>query len=252
MLRFRFLGVAVDPLSCGGAVGEFGVVNDREFRGFAVFHPFDAGVEHVERGDDRVFRVGKNVSHFGPPRRGIPTLLTLEDTSMSVKQNNALKSVRAGYDFDTADFDPGVDCSGFVNLETGEWVETPSLTRQADAADADINVMMARYQEPELIPYRNGRAPDYGDYSSVASFQEALNIVRNSEKDFSVLPAAVREKFRNNPADMLAFVNDPANRDEAVRLGMLRQAEPPAAPLEVRVVNEGSGEASPPKPPAGA
>jgi phage internal scaffolding protein len=168
------------------------------------------------------------------------------EVSMSSVKAHALKSVRAAYDFDTQDFDPGIDCTGYVG-DHGEWFETPSMTRQADAEDCDINVMMARYQATGVEPRTNPRAAQWGDFSSVLGFQDALNVVRQSEADFAALPAAVRDRFGNDPAQMLAFLERSENRAEAERLGLVIPPKPEDPPMRVEVVNEGRGETSPPK-----
>lgn len=155
----------------------------------------------------------------------------------AVKSSHALKSVRAAYDLDTADFDPGIDCQGFVDLSSGEYIETPSLTRQADAEDCDINVMMARYQATGIEPRVNPRAPQWGDFSDVASYQDALGVVAQAKADFDLLPAEVRERFGNDPAGMLDFLSREENRDEAIRLGLVIPPADPDPPMRVEVVN---------------
>lgn len=147
-----------------------------------------------------------------------------------------LDHVRGPYDFDGRMYDEGVDCSHFLTAD-GEVVETPSLTRQSEKDDCDINVMMAKYQTTGVEPRSNPRAPQWGDFSNVPAYQEALDIVRQADDDFALLPAEVRERFGNNPTGMLRFLSDEANRDEAIKLGLVMPppVEPP--PQKVHVVN---------------
>ena len=44
---------------------------------------------------------------------------------------------------------------------------------------------------------------------------------------FMALPAAVRERFNNDPAELVDFVSDVNNRSEAIDLGLI---PPPAKP----------------------
>jgi hypothetical protein len=44
---------------------------------------------------------------------------------------------------------------------------------------------------------------------------------------FEDLPAEVRFKFDNKPAELLKFMSDPANADEAIDLGLFKPSEPP-------------------------
>lgn len=148
-------------------------------------------------------------------------VFVMEADMVAVKAAHALKSVRAAYDFDTGDFDPGINCQEYVDPVTGELVETPSMTRQADAEDCDINVMMARYQKTGELPPLNRRSPISGDFSTVVDFHSALNLVTAAQQDFMTLPAEMRARFGNDPGALLRFLDDPANADEAVRLGLI-------------------------------
>lgn len=166
-----------------------------------------------------------------------------------VAVKHALSAVRAAYDFDTRIYDQGINCDGYFD-EDGEWVETPSLTKQASKDECDINVMMARYQATGQFDNVNERPPQWGDVSNVQSYQDAQNLILDSARRFAALPAETRARFGNDPAQLLGFLNDDRNRDEAMELGLVDRPAPAAPPLEVRVVDpvEGSGEASPPKP----
>lgn len=110
----------------------------------------------------------------------------------------------------------------------------PSRTEQFHKDECDVNRIVARAMKhgqwgPEVRP------PGlYGDYSDVRDFQESMNIVIRAQEQFDNLSAAVRDRFANDPARFLAFMGDPANGAEIVKLG-LGKARPvpdptPAAP----------------------
>ena len=105
----------------------------------------------------------------------------------------------------------GVDCSG----------DKP-LTVQSDKDACDINKIMARYQKTGELPpgLQNG---NYGDFSEVGEYHDALVRIEQARAQFMALPAKVRERFGHNPARMLAFVADKANLEEAYSLGMLSE-----------------------------
>jgi len=96
------------------------------------------------------------------------------------------------------------------------------VTKQADLKDCDINLLFKRFEKtgqlPDLIA-KNGR---YGDFSAVPDYQEAVQIVRDSEEQFMALNADLRNRFANDPANFLAFATDPANLDEMEKLGLLK------------------------------
>lgn len=224
--------------------GDFFVIELGEFGRCSVLRAFDAGDFKVECFDKDRFHLFRH--RLFPC--GVIATFSMEVAVSAVKAKpGPLDLVRHGYAFDTSDYDPGIDCSGYVD-EDGVLHETPSMTRQSDAEDCDINVMMAKYQATGVEPRVNPRSPQWGDFSTVVGFQEAMNIVRQSEEDFALLPAEVRDRFGNDPAGLLRFLENEDNRSEAERLGIVVPPVPEPPPMRVEVVNEGRGETSPPEP----
>jgi len=102
---------------------------------------------------------------------------------------------------------------------------TEVITKQSHKDECDINVIVRRaHRAGEWPP--NQKKPSYGDFSAVPDFQEAMNLVLRAEEQFASLPAAVRDRFSNDPARFLAFANDPNSAEEMIRLG-LATARPP-------------------------
>lgn len=129
-----------------------------------------------------------------------------------------------------------------VSNETGLVCEDPSRTVQDGKEDADINVIMERFARTgQFKPPAN--LPQYGDFTSVTDFQSALNMVLAAEDGFMQLPAGIRSRFHNDPAALLAYLDDDANREEAIKLGILaKPAEVP--PLVKQFVDKDTGEIS--------
>lgn len=113
------------------------------------------------------------------------------------------------YDMDAVSRETGVD---FSNEE--------SVTQQQFAEDADINVIVRRFGLTGEVP-EDFRTPKYGDFTHVSDFQTALNTVKEAEEEFMRLPAEVRARFQNNPQELLTFVENKDNRDEAIKLGLI-------------------------------
>lgn len=97
----------------------------------------------------------------------------------------------------------------------------PGLTQQSFADEVDINKIVAKLDKTGMIAHLNAAQPFYGDVSGLISFQDAQNIVARGEELFMSLTADIRERFLNDPARLIAFLNDEANRDEAVKLGIV-------------------------------
>jgi len=103
----------------------------------------------------------------------------------------------------------GIDCSG------------NSLTKQGFKHVCDINKIIERYRKTGIIEHVNSKVAMYGDFSNVGDYREALAKVSAAGELFRALPAKVRERFSNDPAEMLEFVNDVNNRKEAEELGFI-------------------------------
>lgn len=101
----------------------------------------------------------------------------------------------------------------------------PSMTRQEFLEEADVNYIVNQYETTGMNPTgMNAREPIFGDFSDPAlnDYQLALNTVQGAGELFQRLPARVRERFANDPANLILFVQDPANTKEAHELGLLR------------------------------
>lgn len=103
-----------------------------------------------------------------------------------------------------------------VTVNTG----TDSLVEQYHKDDCDIHVILKRYAKTGVLPI-NDAVPHYGDFSNVQTYQQAQNLIARINNYFESLPSRIRERFSNDPNSFLEFVNDPANRQECEKLGIL-------------------------------
>jgi len=104
------------------------------------------------------------------------------------------------------------------------------LTQQSAKDECDINLIIERIKRGADLPDLTNKAPKYGDFTQVPTdLRECLNIVRQADDLFMTLDAKVRARFENDPSQMLDFLNDSKNRDEAIELGLV---EPPKAQVE--------------------
>lgn len=104
------------------------------------------------------------------------------------------------------------------------FVDSPSLTQQHFAKDADLNTVLKRYGISDgQIPPAAADGRYYGDFSDVFTFREALDRTRDAVAKFNALPAALRAEFNNDPVFLHDWVMDPKNADEAVALGLLQK-----------------------------
>lgn len=110
--------------------------------------------------------------------------------------------------------DPGVDCS----------VE-PSRTKQSFKDECDINVLMARVEAAGGVLDQGmveARQAAFGDFSEGLDYFECQNRILAAQEAFMTLPARVRERFGNEPAEVVEFLSDAKNEAEAVELGLVK------------------------------
>lgn len=109
----------------------------------------------------------------------------------------------------------------------------PSRVQQSFKSECDINNVMAKYRRTGYINFsRDISEGKYLDLSSVGDFQTSMNKVIAAQNAFESLPSQIRNYFRNDPAEFLEFVGNPANAAKAAELGLVRvpvgAATPPA------------------------
>lgn len=145
------------------------------------------------------------------------------------------------YDRDAVSRETALNCE--IDPVTGEIV--PSMTSQQFADDVDINTIVRRFGLTGQLP-QSLSVPLSGDFTGVTDFHSAMNLVVAAQDEFMKLPADVRDRFGNDPGALVAFVSDEANRDEAVKLGIV--PPPPERTRDVvQAVDELAAKLSPPK-----
>ncbi len=121
------------------------------------------------------------------------------------------------------------------------------LTEQSHRDTCDINCILADYHKTGLLKHA---AKNEGRYDDVTAndFQEAMFLVKNAQNMFEELPANIRDRFANNPASFLDFVQDESNLDEMQKMGILKgndgidiSGAPVAVPTASPIVNQTQG-----------
>lgn len=106
-----------------------------------------------------------------------------------------------------------------------------SVTNQSDKDSTDINVLMAQYQKTGFIMDMitgNKRQPVYGDFSNLPDYHQMKSTLARVTQAFNAYPATIRDKFKNDPALLIEYLNDPKNDAEAVSLGLKPKPKNPA------------------------
>lgn len=105
----------------------------------------------------------------------------------------------------------------------------PSKTRLDQADSCNINTMMAKAMKG-IQPRVNTGQGNYGDFSNLGDYQTALNKVKNAQSIFNALPASLRDKYKNDPNELINKLPS-ATQEELETLGLLkRRADASASP----------------------
>ena len=118
------------------------------------------------------------------------------------------------YDTDAASNESAIHC------------EDESLAQQHQRDECDINYILKQFNVTGVLP-QSPVSPKYGDFTGIGDYQTALNRVIAADEEFMSLPAQLRARFDNDAANLIEFLNDENNRDEAIELGLVeRPLEP--------------------------
>lgn len=103
-----------------------------------------------------------------------------------------------------------------------DFSDSPSLVHPEFKAHCDIRTIMNQYRRRGVQLPSHLYTDEVLDLSNVPDYHESMNIVVRAQDALDALPATLRKRFGNDPAQFLAYVNDESNRDEMVKLGMIK------------------------------
>jgi len=132
------------------------------------------------------------------------------------------------YDTDAASNESGLHC------------EDASLAQQHFKDECDINNILRQFNITGQLPEQT-LSPRYGDFTGIGDYHTALNQVIAAEDEFMSLPAQIRARFENDPAQLIEFLNQPENYDEAITLGLVDK-KPAVMPQVVELPQEKAAE----------
>lgn len=108
-----------------------------------------------------------------------------------------------------------------------------TMTKQSFKDECDINTILLKYQKTGFLDPAMVRARgSFGDFTSYDDYHSSLNQIIEAQEAFDQLPSSLRKRFSNDPGELLAFLEDPKNNEEAYKLGL---REHPVEPKPTRV-----------------
>lgn len=107
-----------------------------------------------------------------------------------------------------------------VSNETALECLDESKAIQSAEEESNINTIVRRFGISGELPNQVAM-PQSGDFTNIPDFHTAMNLVRQAQEEFVRVPAEIRARFNNDPGRFMDFFEDPANYDEALKLGLV-------------------------------
>jgi phage internal scaffolding protein len=96
-----------------------------------------------------------------------------------------------------------------------------SMTLQSERDHCDVRKIMEKHKRTGIVRVNKFyEKPQYGDFSNPIDYQNAQNTIIKAHDQFDALPAAIREKFGNDPVQFLEFCTDEANEQAMIDMGI--------------------------------
>jgi phage internal scaffolding protein len=127
-----------------------------------------------------------------------------------MSKNTVFLRTPYNYDKDAASNESGLHC------------EDASLAQQHFKEECDINTILQKFNITGLLPEQT-LSPRYGDFTGIGDYHTALNRVMAAQDEFEALPAQIRARFGNDPAQLIEFLQNSENRPEAEKLGLVEK-----------------------------
>ena len=137
-----------------------------------------------------------------------------------MSKNGVFLRTPYNYDRDAATNESGLHC------------EDASLAQQHFKEECDINTILQKFNITGLLP-ENSLSPRYGDFTGIGDYHTAMNRVFAVQEEFEAIPAQIRARFNNDPANLIEFLDNSDNRPEAEKLGLVEKATAEAVEVAI-------------------
>lgn len=108
-------------------------------------------------------------------------------------------------------------------------------TQQHFGEKVDINNIVAKYRKTGIIEHVKRAKERYGDFTDLANYANNLDKVAKAQQSFEMLPAELRNHFKNSISGFFDYIKNPNNREQCEKWGIFEpkkeaKAGTPAAP----------------------
>jgi len=104
-------------------------------------------------------------------------------------------------------------------------------TQQQYKDETNPNRIVQRYVNTGELPHGNNSQPLYIDHTQFEDYTIMLNKTTELQQQFMKLHPRIRARFSNQPAELLAFLENPENRPEAEKMGLVKPLPKPKKTL---------------------
>ena len=109
-----------------------------------------------------------------------------------------------------------------------DFSDDKSMTQQQFKKECDVNSILENYRK-NGTPLPNPQfTENIVDLTTYGDFQQSMDTIRESIELFESLPAALRKKMNNDPANLPSYLEE--NEHEAIKYGLMTKKEAPVDP----------------------
>lgn len=127
---------------------------------------------------------------------------------------------------------------------------TTRITEQSQRKESDIHTILNKYRNTGVVTHMRRSTPIFGAWPTGDDYMTAMNKIARANQAFDSLPAHIKKRFNNNPAELIDFLNDKNNLEEGIKLGLLKKTDKSMKPSDIvvpEIIDEAPSESEPPK-----
>lgn len=124
-----------------------------------------------------------------------------------------------------------------VDSKSGEIIDD-GRTQAHFQAECDINNILHKYRKTGVIQHVKRAEARYGDFTQYGDLGSDLDKIAKATASFEMLPAELRNKFKNSMAEFFAFVGDEANKEKCYEYGIYERPKAPPVDQNLEALKE--------------
>lgn len=109
----------------------------------------------------------------------------------------------------------------------------PSRAQEHYQNDQNVNHIMAKYRKTGDASLLLKVKTEYGTFENFEGLSKHVSKLARAEEAFAALPQSIQKQFNWQPGEMLEFIDDPKNKEAAIKMGLFTAPKPPDEHLEI-------------------